>query len=521
MTSFFPHPSETPAVQRLHEYAIQLADTEHLPAWFLLALVNDESLGGRILREAGLTTENVRAAVPGLLDEPQSADSSADPASLPEWLCRIFDRAHLLAKQDPDEFQLTSQHLVHATLQTESPVRDLLETTGIHFEPERSAEVAPLPVDLTLSASEPTASLSNFSDSAGLHTLIDASLNRAREGLRVLEDYARFAVHIQATATSLKQMRHELVTAEQHLTAIGINLLAARSVAQDAGTSVTISGEQQKDCLPDLLTANARRVQEALRSLEEFGKLIDPAFAASMKQLRYRAYEIEQQICLPITTLSSNRRDRLKNAQLYVLLTESLCALPWKQTLSQILAAGVDVVQLREKNLSTAKLSRRAQYFVDACRDAQTLSIINDHSTLAKASRADGVHVGQDDESTVSARKIIGADCLLGVSTHNLQQLSEAEHCADYVGVGPVFSTTTKKFDHYAGLSFVRTAAQHATVPWFPIGGISPDNVSQLCESGAGRVAVSSAIIGTKSPAEAVRTIRTIMEQNSAKVSTT
>lgn len=517
MTSPFTRPTDTPAVQRLFAHAAQFANDGQLPAWFLLTVLEDESLGGEMLRNAGLTSERVRAAMPELLDEPVPATDEAAP--LPDWLTKIFDRARLLARHDPEESSLTSIHLARALIETDSPVRELLNATGIRFETAPNQTVQPLTVNFNLKAEETLAVTATDESSANILTLIDANLNRAREGMRVLEDYARFAIHVQSTATQLKQMRHRLVEAEYQLIQQGQSLLGARDVARDQGTSVTTAGEQNREGLQSLLTANSRRVQESLRSLEEFGKLISPGFSAIMKQLRYQAYDVEQQLSHTSPEICNDRSQQLGNAQVYILLTESLCALPWKQTLDQILSADADIVQLREKHLSHTELERRARYFADACRNADVLSIINDNSGVAAKCDADGVHIGQDDESPESARAAIGPDRLLGISTHNSEQLVTAGRFADYVGVGPVFSTSTKTFAEYAGLEFVQTASSTATVPWFAIGGINSENLKQLCESGASRVAVSGAVIGTETPGESVARLKSALAPHASKAS--
>ena len=514
MTSSFTRPTDTPAVQRLFAYASRYAEDVQLPAWFLLAFVEDESLGGAMLRDAGLTSKSVRAAVPDLLNEPVL--TTVDAAPLPDWVTKIFDRARLLARHDPDESSLTSVHLALAIIETQSPVRELLDATGIQFKTAPDRPVQPLAVDFSLRAAESAPVIVN-DGSADVLTLLDASLNRAREGMRVLEDYARFAIHLQSVATQLKRMRHQLVAAEHQLIQQGQSLLASRDVARDEGTSVTTAGEQNRESLQSLVTANSRRVQESLRSLEEFGKLIDPAFSASMKQLRYQAYDVEQQLSPPSTSVRQIRIQKLEKAQVYVLLTEALCALPWKQTLEQVLAARADIIQLREKHLSHSELERRARYFADACRHAGVLSIINDNSKVAAACDADGAHIGQDDETPKSARAALGPCRLLGISTHNSEQLATAASFADYVGVGPVFSTATKQFADYAGLEFVNTAHSAATVPWFAIGGINSRNLNQLCESGASRVAVSGAVIGSEKPGETVVQLKTALAPHASK----
>jgi thiamine-phosphate pyrophosphorylase len=142
-------------------------------------------------------------------------------------------------------------------------------------------------------------------------------------------------------------------------------------------------------------------------------------------------------------------------------------------------------------------------------REFQALFIMNDRPDLALLSEADGVHVGQDDVSVAQARRILGPQRLVGVSTHNLEQLQQAViDGASYVGLGPTFTSSTKSFDSFAGLAYLREASQAASVPMFAIGGIDQTNVSQVLDAGVNRIAVSSAICGSTQPEQAARLLR-------------
>jgi len=132
--------------------------------------------------------------------------------------------------------------------------------------------------------------------------------------------------------------------------------------------------------------------------------------------------------------------------------------------------------------------------------------MVNDRPDIAVLAEADGVHVGQDDLSVYEARRIVGADLLVGVSTHSLEQARQAVlDGADYIGVGPVFTSKTKQFESLAGLEFVRQVAAEISLPWFAIGGIEFENLEQVCEAGATRVAVCSAVCRAARPEEVAR----------------
>src|SRR5262249_34840905 len=152
--------------------------------------------------------------------------------------------------------------------------------------------------------------------------IIDAEANRAREALRVIEDYCRFRLDDAFLSREIKQLRHDLAEA---LAAIPTNLLLeARETQHDVGTRITTAAEQSRHSPQEVARANLKRLQEALRSLEEHGKLWNPRIGSALERLRYRAYTLERSILL-------GARERLEGVRLCVLLTGSLCtaSLDW------------------------------------------------------------------------------------------------------------------------------------------------------------------------------------------------
>jgi thiamine-phosphate pyrophosphorylase len=248
-------------------------------------------------------------------------------------------------------------------------------------------------------------------------------------------------------------------------------------------------------------------VEEALRTLEEFGKLVSPKAAAEIGALRYRFYTLEKAIAN--TALS---RERLANCRLYLLVTDRLCPRGLGPSVRAALQGGVDAVQLREKDVPDRRLIGLAKYVREWTREADALFIVNDRPDLAALVDADGVHVGQDDLPVHEARRIVGSGRLVGVSTHSIEQARQAVlDGADYLGVGPVFPSGTKAFERLAGLEFVRQAAAEITLPWFAIGGITVENVGEVIETGAQRVAVSGTICAAEDAQAAARRLRTAL----------
>src|SRR5207237_814061 len=163
-------------------------------------------------------------------------------------------------------------------------------------------------------------------------------------------------------------------------------------------------------------------------------------------------------------------RQRLRDARLYVLLSGASCVAALDWTIAEAAAGGAAVIQLREKELSDRELLARARQVRRWTRQVEVLFIVNDRPDIARLVEADGVHLGQDDLPVREARRILGPEALIGVSTHDLAQLRQAVlDGASYIGVGPVFPSTTKSFEVLAGLDFVREALVETTLPAFVI----------------------------------------------------
>ncbi len=199
-------------------------------------------------------------------------------------------------------------------------------------------------------------------------------------------------------------------------------------------------------------------------------------------------------------------RDRLNEAALYALIDGGESPMAFADLSKQLVAVGVDVLQLRDKTLGDRLLVQRARLLREQTRNSDTLFVMNDRPDIAVLSDADGVHVGQDDLSVADVRAIVGPDRLVGVSTHTLDQaLAAAAEGADYIGVGPVFPSSTKRFDEFPGLELLRLTRVKVALPMFAIGGITIENVQQVLDAGFHRIAVSGAITKAAEPALAAR----------------
>jgi thiamine-phosphate pyrophosphorylase len=203
----------------------------------------------------------------------------------------------------------------------------------------------------------------------------------------------------------------------------------------------------------------------------------------------------------------SHRRRRLAAAHLYL-----VCDVREDEFLEAALRGGVDMVQLRVKDVPPEGVEADARRFRERCRDHGALFIVNDHPELAHAVDADGVHLGQDDASPAEARQIVGVDRLIGLSTHTPAQIDAAAALpVDYIGVGPVNETPTKPGRPAVGLELVRYAAAQAPVPFFAIGGITRANAGAVHRAGAARVAVVRALTDASDPEAAAYELRQLL----------
>lgn len=204
------------------------------------------------------------------------------------------------------------------------------------------------------------------------------------------------------------------------------------------------------------------------------------------------------------------RRARLAAARLYVCtpLRPDLDAF-----LDAILRAGVDVVQLRDKDAGVTTLLEAASVFRAAADRYGALFIVNDRADVAAAARADGVHVGQDDLPPAAARDVCGPQMLIGRSTHTREELLRAhDEPVDYAGVGPVHATPTKPGRPGVGIDHLRFAAADARLPWFVTGGMDERSIPEARAAGATRFVVVRAITEAPDPAAAVARIRSVID---------
>lgn len=407
--------------------------------------------------------------------------------------------------------------------------------------------------------------------------IIDANFNRAREALRMMEDYCRFALNSGALSGRVKQFRHELSTAIGTLDTA--RLLASRDTLADVGVGQKVEGQLARTTLADSFTAAAKRLTEALRVLSETLQPHDRPLAAALERLRYDAYTLEKDI-----VLFASPFERFRRVRLYVIISNDLPS-DVLSLAARCAAGGADCLQLRAKAIPDDRLFALAVEFADICRDSGVLSIINDRPDIAIAAGADGVHLGQNDLPIEQVRRLQLTPLVIGKSTHSLKELKRTlgisdqgsglssdqnssinnEQCSinnhqlsiinyqsavpAYVSLGPVFATTTKPGLTPAGLEYLKdglailaslsadtlsgsetqnsalkrenlalkTQDSGLTPPppiaHVAIGGITRENMDQVIRAGAKAVAVSSAVMEAPDPAQACRLLKMKMTE--------
>lgn len=288
----------------------------------------------------------------------------------------------------------------------------------------------------------------------------------------------------------MKDLRHRLAAAEQALGVSSEALAAARDAGRDVGAADATASESRRADARDVRVASLKRLQEALRALEEYGKLFTQAAGQQFKALRYAAYELE--------TASEVRAPLLKRlgaVRLCLLLTSALCRHDPERTAREALASGAGMIQLREKGAPDRDLLTRARGLRALTTAAGALFIVNDRLDIALASGADGVHLGQTDLPVDAARRLAGDRFLIGASTHSAGEArAAAEAGADYLGVGPMFASATRPDVPPRGPALLTEIARLGLdKPILAIGGITPQNAGQVR---AAARAASAALVG-------------------------
>lgn len=338
--------------------------------------------------------------------------------------------------------------------------------------------------------------------------IIDANRNRISEGLRFLEDVARFLLNDANLSQQFKAMRHSL---SKKLSKFGTGLLSVRNSTGDVGTGIELS--QQQD-LTSLVIANAKRAEEGLRVIEELAKLPEISHILQSKdfeQTRFQLYTLERELLSKV--LRQQKITRLTG--LYVIIdTQTLGFKDEVDTTNKAIRGGARIIQLRDKHYNKGELLTIAEKIKSLCQKSNALFIINDHLDIALAADADGLHIGQEDLPLSIARKELPIDKIIGCSTTNVTQALKAQaEGADYVAAGSIFPSPTKGNANVIGIEQLQQIKQAISIPVVAIGGINKDNIVQVIAAGADSAAVISAVLNQESIEQATQQLVKEIEQ--------
>ncbi len=510
----------TPGAQRALAFAARWTASNPTdsvqPQELLLGLLEEpECRAALLLAARGIGVNDVRQRWPQL--------QPADPviADRAECLASPVAEALLAAELRVAEYmrpvELATEHLLLGLAVGQNEVARWFDERGLDVaaleaEIHRLAghQTGPLTVEALALEDEPVEerpAKSLSTERNAVWRIIDAAANRAGEGLRVIEDYARFALDDRFLTAQCKSLRHDLAAAlkvfplsQRH---------AARETQADVGANLSLASEQARSGAKQVVVAGFQRVQQALRSLEEYAKTMEPDSAAQFESLRYRTYTLQRAI-----DIAGESSTRLADVRLYVLVDGRESIHDFDRFISALVTAGVDVIQLRDKRLPDRELMARARLLREQTRGTQTLYITNDRPDVAMLSQADGIHVGQDELTVKDVRAIVGPDLLVGVSTHSLEQARAAVlDGADYIGVGPTFPSRTKEFKHFPGLELLRQVSGEIRLPAFAVGGITAANAAQVRACGITRIAVSGAVTDEANLPAAVAELRRLLRR--------
>ena len=338
-----------------------------------------------------------------------------------------------------------------------------------------------------------------------IYRVLDANLNRTCEGLRVIEDIARFILDDLKSSAALKDFRHNLRSALFSVPHFGEISIVQRNSNDDVGKENVAALSNARKDIYDVYRANINRVQEGTRVLEEFCKMISLEAEGKLSKIRFDIYSFDKEFSQNIILYSI---DKKMDFHLYVVTSsEQAKGRDTVTVVKEAIKGGATCIQLREKNIEKQELLKLAGDIREITLDTGVTFIVNDHIDIAMTVNADGVHLGQGDLPLVEARKIMGPGYIIGVSTHNEEQAKVAEkNGATYVNLGPVYPTGTKPHGSPpVGTDFIKEVGSKLKIPFTVMGGINKSNINDVLKAGTGRIAVVSAVIGAEDIAAAAR----------------
>ncbi len=338
--------------------------------------------------------------------------------------------------------------------------------------------------------------------------IIDANLNRICEGLRVLEEFARLTLNDAELSRQLKNLRHDMATIDAGLHE---QLIGARDSEGDVGAGMEAEGDKKQRDAAGIIVANSRRVQESLRVMEEISKSsVLNLDSDKYKDTRFTVYTLEKTLLSRM--LRQDKAGSIKG--IYVIMdTVFLKGRSYAKATEAVIKGGARLIQLRDKERNKEELLEIAGRMRKICRLLEVPFIMNDNLDIALAVDADGLHLGQDDLPVKTARLLLPVGKILGCSVRTVQEAQKAQSDgADYIGVGSMYSTSTKESAEVVGPERVKEIKQAVDLPIVAIGGINSKNLPEVLAAGADSAAVISNVLGAADIEEATRRLAKIYE---------
>jgi len=340
-----------------------------------------------------------------------------------------------------------------------------------------------------------------------IYRILDANVNRAAEGIRVVEDICRFSFENEDLTKKLRNSRHAI---RKNLKDFDSHILRHRDSNHDIGKRITAKNKlDKKDSLKQIITANFKRALEATRVIEEISKTTANMYEIGKiyENIRYELYYLEKDVLGLLNKKTIPKGiygitfERFSNGKTNI------------QIVKEMIENGIKIIQYREKDKSFKKMYEEATILREMTKKANVLFIINDHIELAQMVDVDGVHIGQDDWPLEEVRKLLGDEKIIGLSTHSKEQAIEAVKLgADYIGVGPIFDTKTKEYAT-VGIEYLEFVAQNIKIPFVAIGGIKEGNIKEVVNAGAKSIALVTEITMAKNMKEKIEKLSNLMHQ--------
>ncbi len=339
-------------------------------------------------------------------------------------------------------------------------------------------------------------------DDKRIYRILDANINRAREGIRVIEESLRFVFQKKEFAEKLRGLRHEVSHIPLVLKISSAKLFNCRESETDIGKKRI---ESDRKDLQEIIASNFSRVEESVRVLEEYSRIINPKATGKIKKIRFDLYALQKKI-----QLSLYRKNLAYMLGFYVITDEEIAGKSHAEIVSEAVKGGANTIQLRDKKSSDDKIYSEAKKIRSLIPQDEILFIVNDRVDIAVVSEADGVHLGKCDLPIYEARKMLGEDKIIGISCGNVEEAVKAEKLgADYVALGPIFPTNTKQdVPSPLGTRIIKEVKKRISIPVVAIGGIKEDNMKLVLEVGADSIAMISEVLRSDNIATKVRSLK-------------